>query len=248
MTMPLLLLRFDAPLMSFGAPMVDQHGVVQPMPALSMITGLLANAIGYRHSESARLQRLQERLRVAARVDRPGEALVDYQIADLGQPWMDPAVHGWTTRGRLMKRSGANGEGLHIRRRHYRADSIVTVALRLEDADEAPTLDELREALEYPARPLFLGRKTCLPSSPVFLRMTSAPSLVAALALEARSPRSEAGELSAFWDEGMDESAAIAPSRVLAVTDERDWKNQIHIGRRLLRHGRINPPRENSHV
>ena len=36
-----LLLRLDAPLVSFGGPMVDHRGVVQRMPALSMITGLL---------------------------------------------------------------------------------------------------------------------------------------------------------------------------------------------------------------
>ena len=33
--MDILLMRLDAPLMSFGAPMVDKHGVIQPWPALS---------------------------------------------------------------------------------------------------------------------------------------------------------------------------------------------------------------------
>ena len=41
-----LLLRLDAPLMSFGAPMVDSNGVIQEFPALSMLTGLLGNALG----------------------------------------------------------------------------------------------------------------------------------------------------------------------------------------------------------
>lgn len=243
-----LLLRFEAPLISFGAPMVDHHGVVQAIPALSMITGLLANALGVRHGEHARLQHLQERVRFAVRTDRTGEALMDYQIADLGQPWMDPETSGWTTHGKIMKRDGASGEGLHIRYRHYRADSVHTVALSLEPAAKAPTLDDLAMALKEPARPLFLGRKTCLPSAQILIGVIDAESLVAALARSARATRSDRGPLDAWWDDGEDESAAIGASNIITVTDERDWKNQIHTGRRLVRQGRVDPPAEDHHA
>ena len=40
-----LVLRFDAPLMSFGGVMVDQHGVIDRFPGTAMLTGLLANAL-----------------------------------------------------------------------------------------------------------------------------------------------------------------------------------------------------------
>ena len=120
-----------------------------------------------------------------------------------------------------------------------------TVAVRLEDAEEAPTLDDLAEALREPARPLFFGRKACLPSVPICLGVVQTTSLVAALAGEARVVRSDPGALRAWWDDGEDESAAISPSRLTAVTDERDWKNQIHTGRRLVRQGRVDPPTEN---
>ena len=43
-----ILLRLDAPLMAFGAPIVDQHGVTGDVPLPSMIAGLLANGLGYR--------------------------------------------------------------------------------------------------------------------------------------------------------------------------------------------------------
>jgi CRISPR system Cascade subunit CasD len=247
MSTRVLLLRFDTPLVSFGAPMVDQQGVIQPMPARSMLAGLLANALGYRHGEHDRLQRLQERVRFAARTDRAGAALVDYQVADLGQPWMDPARHGWTTRGRLMERTGASGDALHIRYRHYRADSIHTVALRLDPEDEEPTLDATAAALAEPARPLFLGRKTCLPASPILLGIIEAPSLVEVLVNVPRPARSDAGALQAWWDDGEDESASVSPSRLIPVTDERDWRNQIHVGRRLLRQGHVDPPTEQCH-
>jgi CRISPR-associated Cas5-like protein len=37
--MDILLLRFDAPLMSFGGVMVDQHGPTDRFPGLAMLTG-----------------------------------------------------------------------------------------------------------------------------------------------------------------------------------------------------------------
>jgi CRISPR system Cascade subunit CasD len=241
--MRVLILRFDAPLVSFGAPVVDQRGVVQDFPTLSMLTGLIANASGWDHRDTDKLTSLQEGLRFAARIDRRGEPLVDYQIVDLGQAWMRPKEAGWTTRGRITSRGGASAEGLHIRYRHYRADSIHTVALTLVTTD-APSVDEVARALRAPARPLFLGRKCCLPASPILLDVLEAPSLVAALAAVSRVARARAdnGPLPACWWDGDDVSGAVGESWVVPVTDERDWRNQIHVGRRIARRGHVDPP------
>ncbi|MGI8498964.1 MAG: type I-E CRISPR-associated protein Cas5/CasD [Gemmatimonadaceae bacterium] len=238
--MKALLLRFDAPLISFGAPMVDQNGVVQAFPALSMLTGLLANALGWDHRDAGKLSLLQDRIRYAARIDRRGEALVDYQTVDLGKEWMIPETAGWTTRGKIASRGGASGEMTHQRYRHYRADSVHTVAISV-NTEQAPTLDDLQAALREPARPLFIGRKCCLPASPVLLGMIDAPSLLAALATVPRSYRADDGPLRATWWDGDDASEADGTSHVVPVTDERDWRNQIHTGRRLMAEGRVNP-------
>jgi CRISPR system Cascade subunit CasD len=235
-----LLLRFDAPLISFGGPMVDQNGVVQLFPALSMLTGLLANALGWQHRDTERLSSLQERIRYAARIDRFGDALVDYQTVDLGMDWMLPEKAGWTTRGRIAERGGASGGVTHQRYRHYRADSVHTVVLTLE-GDVAPTLDELGAALAEPARPLFIGRKCCLPASPILLGMIDTPSLVSALVSLPRIDRCDKGLLRATWWDGDDAAAATGTSHVVPVTDEREWRNQIHTGRRLMREGRVDP-------
>ena len=40
-------LRLHAPLAAFGGEMIDAHGVIQNVPAQSMLTGLLANALGW---------------------------------------------------------------------------------------------------------------------------------------------------------------------------------------------------------
>ncbi|MBZ0116483.1 MAG: type I-E CRISPR-associated protein Cas5/CasD, partial [Sandaracinaceae bacterium] len=157
-----LLLRLDAPLMSFGGTVVDARNVTDDFPARSMITGLCGNALGYDHRDVRELARLQERVRIGARRDREPERIVDFQTVDLGQPFL---LEGWTTDGRVEGREGGSaGTGTHIRLRHYLADGVYTVALTLVPADEPPALDDLSRALDEPARPLFIGRKCCLPS------------------------------------------------------------------------------------
>lgn len=238
-----LVLRFDAPLVSFGSPAVDQRGVVQAYPALSMLTGLLANALGWDRRDDVRTNALQQRVRYAARTDRRGLALQDYQTVDLGSPWMLPESAGWTTRGRIAERAGSkdNATGTHIRYRDYRADSVHTVALTVT-GDQLPTLDDLREAVRSPARPLFIGRKCCLPAAPLLVDLVEGESLLGILATLPRVPRADDGPLPAYWWEGEDASAASGPSRVVATTDERDWATRVHGGRRLMREGLVNPP------
>ena len=180
-------------------------------------------------------------MRYAARIDREGEALVDYQTVDLGLEWMLPEKAGWTTRGRIADRGGANSEGTHQRYRHYRADSLHTVALTFV-GDGAPTADDVAQALRSPVRPLFIGRKCCLPAAPILLEVVDGVSLVGVLASIPRPRRSDSGRLRAYWWEDDKSDGAAGESRIAAVTDERDWRNRVHVGRRLMREGHVDPP------
>ncbi len=226
-----LLLRFDAPWMSFGGEVVDKFGVTRDVPGRAMLAGLLGNALGYDHTEPARLDALQRRLRYAVRQDRAGVEMVDYQTVDLGQDFLRRP--GWTTRGIPEERAGGNSEGTHIRYRHYLADAVYTVALTLS-GDGEPSLDAVANALRSPERPLFLGRKNCLPAAPLLLGRTHAARLRDAL-VDAPLPvltrlRDDWNPMKAWWpvDEGTD------TGRTLAITDDMDWTNQIHVGRRFM--------------
>ena len=42
-----LILRLEAPLMAFGATMIDANGPTHELPLRSMIAGLIANALGW---------------------------------------------------------------------------------------------------------------------------------------------------------------------------------------------------------
>ena len=82
-----LILNLESPLMAFGGETIDNYGVIRPFPAASMLTGLLANALGWRRVEAQRHQDLQDRLVFAARIDREphgGLSMRDFQTAQLG--------------------------------------------------------------------------------------------------------------------------------------------------------------------
>lgn len=231
--MEVLLLRFEAPLMSFGGAAIDDQRVTREFPSVSMVAGLIANALGYDHGDWEATQRLQERLRLGARRDRPGERLVDYQTVDLGQDFLDGT--GWTTWGEPETRGGGSSTGTHIRHRHYLADAAYLVAVRLEPADEAPSLGEVERALREPERPIFLGRKACIPAAPLVLGRVDAAGIREALVKATRLVPGDEAALAAQWS--ADEGEPF--DREVYVTDERDWRNQIHVGRRVVREGRL---------
>lgn len=234
--MDALILRFDAPLMSFGGVMVDQHNVTDRFPGLSLFAGLLANALGWRHCDGERIGRLQGRLLLASRWDIPGESLEDYHTVDLGQPKM--REKGWTSRGEPEHRDGGDAKfGTHQRYRHYWANGVLTAALAVNDADETPTLDELEATLKRPTRPLFLGRKSCLPSAPILIGRQTGDDVLAILQTVPRATcplRPDAQPMPARWpaELGRADEAQIHP-----IYDQRDWKNQWHAGSRQVAEG-----------
>src|SRR5262245_6543184 len=101
-----LVLRLEAPLASFGGLIIDHVGVIRDFPALSMLTGLFANALGWRRTQAEDHQNLQDRLIFAARREcEPYVAVLrDMQnVQDL-----DRAKRGWTTRGIPEERGGGS--------------------------------------------------------------------------------------------------------------------------------------------
>lgn len=238
--MDVLILRLDAPIISFGAPIVDRHGKVQSYPALSMVAGLLGNALGYDHSDFDKLESLQKRLQYASRQDRAGQEIRDYQTVDLSQEFMLDQ-NAWTTQGWLDKRKGgASSRSSHIRLRDYRADSVHTVALTLNPDDEKPTIEDIQHALQFPERPLFIGRKTCLPASPIFVNRMECETLTEALHKAPLSNRADQQDkFPAWWP--VEENGVHQPKADFEqpVTDRRDWKNQIHVGERWIAQGEI---------
>ncbi len=226
-----LLMRLRAPLIAFGGETIDNFGVIRDFPALSMVTGLLANALGWDRGDNARHNRLQERLVMGARLDALVSRLINFQTAQLGAN-----DKGWTTRGVPEERAGGAGTyaGPHLRYRHYHADMNALLALRLQAADEAPTLDDVAAALDKPARPLFIGRKNCLPTDRLMAGWVEADNILEALQ-KALPPVAE--KTRAQWPEGEGQLPGQHHNHSLDVCDERNWTSGVHGGWRPVFEG-----------
>ena len=229
--------------MAFGDVMIDRIGPVRATPAASTVAGLLANALGVCRWEADRLARLQERLVMGCRLDRRGQRFTEFQTALLGGD-----DRGWTTWGRVEGRTGGTGTYLspHIRNRDHDADACVTIALRLLDDAEAPTLDDLARAVDEPARPLFLGRKACLPAGPLGAGFVEAPTVYEALLrtpLDVSGPPRPAARRPHVDARLLVVLPADEPRpdgfRTVRASERRDWPAGVHTGELVTYRGDI---------
>jgi len=218
MSLRWLHLRLSAPLMAFGGVAVDQVGPTRDFPAASALTGLFANALGWHWSDRDAHQALQDRLVFGALIERQGRVLTDSQNAKL-----EKSDRGWTTRGAPEGRAGATYDAPHRRRRDYLADHLAHVVLRLAPGD-GPSLDDIAVALDRPARPLFLGRKPCLPAGPLNAGWAEGDTVLAAL-------RSLGLKGRALWPEA---EGAGDGAGVVDLPDLRNWHSGLHGGTRRV--------------
>lgn len=235
MTRRWLRIEFQGPLMAFGGVAVDQVRPTRDFPSASMIVGLCANALGWHWRDRDAHQALQERLVFAARRECEGALLTDTQNVRL-----EKSDQGWTTRGEPEGRAGASYEHPHGRVRDYHADLRVSIVVRLDPPDDTPTLDELAAALDRPARPLFLGRKPCLPSRPL-LPPEEDRWIVAGTAFDALRSLPGRDRLRACWPagEGPDDGEDVA--YVEDLPDLRNWHAGYHVGSRRVVEGSLLP-------
>ncbi len=148
MNVATLLLRLVGPLQSWGTTSRFDERDSQLEPSKSGVLGLLCAALGRDRAEP--VDDLAA-LRMGVRVDREGLLMRDYQTAtgvliaadarpDLGRTVVSP--------------------------RHYLADAAFLVGLQ---GDDAALLAACQAALKAPVWPLALGRKSYVPSLPVWL-------------------------------------------------------------------------------
>lgn len=229
-----LVLRLASPLIAFGGEAIDHRGVTGEFPALSMMTGLIANALGWDRGDDGQHNRLQQRLRMGVVLEPGARRMQDYQTALLYQD-----DSGWTTHGVPEGRasspsytSDASGRKVLTQQRYrdYHADLRAWVALSLQPADEGPTLDDIAAALDRPARPLFIGRKPCLPGGRLVAGWQEAEHVLAALQTIVAT---QGGNVAwrAQWPEG---EGTASQSRRLNVCDERNWTSGLHGGWRAV--------------
>ena len=152
--MSTLLLQCVAPLQAWGTQSNFTVRDTGREPSKSGIIGLLCAALGRPRTES--VDDLAS-LKMGVRVDREGQILRDFHTA--GQGAADPY------KGYLQANGKSVGKGTIISNRYYLADAQFLVGL----VGDKELLKTLHAALANPKWMLFLGRKACPPSLPVYL-------------------------------------------------------------------------------
>jgi CRISPR system Cascade subunit CasD len=231
-----LTLNLEAPLSAFGGVIVDGIGGTRDHPALSAITGLLGSALGYDRTEPARLAALQGRLLLASayRVGAGGR-LTDFQTAQLGKD-----DRGWTRDGVEGRTGGpATYDSPILSYRDYVTDRRTVCVIGLK-SDADPDLDAIAAALDRPEWPLFLGRKSCIPSVPIRGAFIEAGTALEALRIAVNGP----GDWLVSLPDGQGDPDRARRS---LLPDLRDWGSDLHAGARLVTEGRITVPEHNTH-
>jgi len=199
---------------SWGREAIDPSRPTGEFPRMSALAGLLANALGWTHRDAPRTTALQKRLRYAVREDRAPDRMWDFQTADLS------TQSGWGRWGPTEPGGGSSG-GTHIQRKEYLADAAYMVALGIDDAG-APSLGDIEDALRRPARPVFLGRRSCPPSSPILRARVSAASAYQALTTNLTGEVMDS-ESVRFWVDRRDDEGWSDAARS-EVWDYRDFE------------------------
>jgi CRISPR system Cascade subunit CasD len=146
--MATLLLRLQGPLQSWGTSSRFDERDTQLEPSKSGVIGLVCAALGRDRGDSvADLAAL----RMGVRVDREGAPMRDYQTAT-----------------GVLVAGGAkpDAERTVVSPRFYLADAVFLAGL---EGTDIGLLRRLHQALRQPVWPLSLGRKSFVPSSPVYL-------------------------------------------------------------------------------
>lgn len=149
--MSTLVLCLAGPMQAWGASSRFTSRETQQEPTKSGVLGLLAAAQGIRRTDP--IEHLLE-LDLGVRVDQPGTLMRDFQTA----------------------RSLDGKRVMPLSTRFYLSDAVFVAAVQ----GDAPLIEALRDAVRKPAFPLYLGRRSCPPSRPVYMTTTEAP-LVEAL-------------------------------------------------------------------
>jgi CRISPR system Cascade subunit CasD len=153
-----VVLCLDGPLQAWGGPAgFTAERPTETLPSLSGIVGLIANALGRTRTDS--IDDLA-RAELAVRADRPGLRIRDF--------------HTVGTEGRYVpSASGTRGTNPIVTERWYLADATF-VAVFTPDPSTGIRAEDLHERLQHPHRPLYLGRRSCPPATPVSLGHTTA--------------------------------------------------------------------------
>lgn len=169
MAKKILLLRLEGVWQSWGARSRWDVRDTSTEPTKSGIVGLLGCALGY-PKDDPRLIELNSKLRFGVRIENQGRVVQDYQTVSGFLPTAEGTYrHSGVSTSASLEKLKANKNALPatiISPRYYLEDAAFLVAL--EAVGDDSILDECADALQNPKWPIYLGRKACVPTRPIF--------------------------------------------------------------------------------
>ena len=154
----LLLLRLEGALQSWGDHSKWDVRDSGDYPSKSGVVGLLSCAMGLERGDPE-IGVLSSVLRMAVRADRPGVRMLDFHTVQ-GRP-------------RLYNAEGKpRPSNTILSPRWYLQDASFLVVVDLPDG----WMERVVNALKRPVWPIYLGRKSCVPSRPILEKVTQAYS------------------------------------------------------------------------
>ena len=107
-------------------------------------------------------------------------------------------------------------------------------------------MEAVGQALREPARPLFIGRKPCLPSAPLFAGWEEGDTALAALLAcplsESQADTRGPQTIRAMWPQAEDPGDSmqgVRAKRRYMITDQRNWTSGLHGGGRGVCEGTV---------
>jgi CRISPR system Cascade subunit CasD len=176
-----LFLRLEAPLQAWGERARWTIRDTTLEPTKSGVVGLLGCALGLSVDED--LRALSRQIKVGIRCDKPGEKLDDYHTVFGGV---------LSAEGKVKETASTHEPETVVSWRSYLSDASFLVTIQAEPE----IIGNLAEAVQNPCWPIFLGRKSCPPSRPVFDGMGDYASLKEALESKPIRTSSEADAVS----------------------------------------------------
>lgn len=199
--MSTLLLRLAGPLQAWGYDSKFETRRTGREPTKSGVVGLLAAALGRKREDS--LDDLNC-LHFGVRVDKEGELLHDYHTVQM------------------------NSGKTYVTHRYYLADATFVVGI---ESDDEVQLERLKNAVQNPAFALYLGRRSCVPTTPIVLGIRTG-GLVEAL-------KEEPWQLTS-WMQKKEQKRGICTLRIITDADandaeavgQKDLPVSFHLGNR----------------
>ena len=177
-----LIFQLQAPLSAWGETAVGEYRPSANYPSESALIGLLAAALGIDRSDEDQHQALRAELSFAIGVQSVGRLLRDYHTAQVATEMILSKQPHRVRRDELNVPADKRKDHLKtiLSTRDYRQDAACLVAVQTK-TDASFSLVDLAQAIAQPKFVLYLGRKTCPPSLPLWPQVIAAENALQAM-------------------------------------------------------------------